>query len=164
MDQHILFAVAVQQWEEPSTHGLAAREAAMTIATWSGAKLSVLSVYDYGTLEEPGVPLERASHGEAEVMRQLETARKMQEEHLRRVDAQMEKKIKALLAGVSDRGLALTPLLKVGEPRPLIMSTAESLGVDLMVIGTPSKRRFLDMLLGGTAAYVSRHAPCPCSW
>ncbi|HSF30609.1 MAG TPA: universal stress protein, partial [Candidatus Tectomicrobia bacterium] len=32
---------------------------------------------------------------------------------------------------------------------------------DLIVIGAHSKRSFLDVLLGGTAAYVSRHAPCP---
>jgi nucleotide-binding universal stress UspA family protein len=51
-------------------------------------------------------------------------------------------------------------MLKLGEPRPLILRTAESLGVDLLVIGAHSKRSFLDVLLGGTAAYVIRHAPC----
>jgi nucleotide-binding universal stress UspA family protein len=30
-----------------------------------------------------------------------------------------------------------------------------------ILIGAHSKRSFLDVLLGGTAAYVSRHAPCP---
>ena len=69
--------------------------------------------------------------------------------------------MKAFVAGIPNRDLPITPLLKVGEPRPLILSTAESIAVDLIVIGAHSKRSFLDVLLGGTAAYVSRHAPCP---
>jgi nucleotide-binding universal stress UspA family protein len=161
MYQHILLAVALQQWEEPSPHALAATDAAMALAKGSGAKLSVLSVYDYGTIEEPGVPLELGSRGGADVMRQLEAAGKRREDHIHRVDAQMETKMKAFVARIPDRALPITPLLKVGEPRPLIISTAETLGVDLIVIGAHSKRSFLDVLLGGTAAYVSRHAPCP---
>src|SRR5919106_677872 len=160
MYRHILLAVALQQWEEPSPHALVARDAAMALAKGSGAKLSVLSVYDYGPREEPGMPLEMASHGGPDVMRQLEDDRKMREDHKRRIDAQMETKRQAFLAGGPDRDIPMTPLLKIGEPSPLIMHTAETLGVDLIVIGAHSKRSFLDVLLGGTAAYVSRHAPC----
>lgn len=161
MYQHILLTVALQQWEEPSPHALAAREVAVTLAKGAGAKLSVLSVYDYGPLEETGLPLELASHSGAEVIRQLEAVRQRREEHIRQLDAQMETKMKVFLAGVPGRGVPITPLLKVGEPRPLIISTAETLRVDLIVIGAHSKRSFLDVLLGGTAAYVSRHAACP---
>ena len=57
-------------------------------------------------------------------------------------------------------GLRRVPAGKVGDPRQLIVATAEALGVDLLVIGAHSKRRFLDVLLGGTATAVSRHAPC----
>jgi nucleotide-binding universal stress UspA family protein len=131
------------------------------LAKGSGAKLSVLSVYDYGTIEEPGLPLEMASHRGADVMHQMEAARKRREDHIHWIDAQMETKMKAFVAGIPNRDLPITPLLKVGEPRPLILSTAESIAVDLIVIGAHSKRSFLDVLLGGTAAYVSRHAPCP---
>jgi nucleotide-binding universal stress UspA family protein len=42
----------------------------------------------------------------------------------------------------------------------VIIATAAALGVDLLVIGAHSKRSFLDVLLGGTAAAFSRHAPC----
>jgi nucleotide-binding universal stress UspA family protein len=161
MYQHILLAVALQQWEEPSPHALAARQVAVTLAKGAGAKLSVLSVYDHGPLEESGVPLEMASHRGAEVMRQLEAVRQRREAHIRQLDAQMEAKIKGFAAGVPERDPPIVPLLKVGEPRPLIISTAEALGVDLIVIGAHSKRSFLDVLLGGTAAYVSRHAACP---
>jgi nucleotide-binding universal stress UspA family protein len=145
---------------EPSPHALGAREVAITLAKGSGAKLSVLSVYDYGTIGEPGLPLEMASHRGADVMHQMEAARKRREDHIHWIDAQMETKMKAFVAGIPNSDLPITPLLKVGEPRPLILSTAESVAVDLIVIGAHSKRSFLDVLLGGTAAYVSRHAPC----
>jgi nucleotide-binding universal stress UspA family protein len=160
MYQHILLAVALQQWDEFSSHAVAAREAAVALARGSGAKLVVLSVYDYGPLEAPGLPLEMASRGGAEVMRQLDEARKRREAHIRQLDAQMATKMKAFLAGVPTDETAITPLLKVGNPRQLIVATAEALGVDLLVIGAHSKRSFLDVLLGGTATAVSRHAPC----
>jgi nucleotide-binding universal stress UspA family protein len=160
MYRHILLAVALQHWDELSPHAVAAREAAVALARGSGAKLSVLSVYDYGRLEEPGLPLEMSSHGGAEVMHQLEAARKRREEHIRQLDAQMETKMQAFLAGVPTHKIPLTPLLKVGNPRQVIVATAEALGVDCLVIGAHSKRSFLDVLLGGTATAVSRHAPC----
>jgi nucleotide-binding universal stress UspA family protein len=53
MYQHILLAVALQQWDEFSPYTVAAREAAVALANWSGAQLSVLSVYDYDD-ETPG--------------------------------------------------------------------------------------------------------------
>jgi nucleotide-binding universal stress UspA family protein len=53
MYQHILLAVALQQWDEFSPHAVAAREAAVALAHGAGAQLSVLSVYDYDD-ETPG--------------------------------------------------------------------------------------------------------------
>jgi nucleotide-binding universal stress UspA family protein len=146
MYQHILLAVALQKWEKFGPHALAAREAAVALAKGSGAKLSVLSVYEYGKLEESGLPAEMAA--------------RYREDLMRRIDAEMESKMKAFLAGADALDLAVTPLLKPGDPRKLITATAESVGADLIVIGAHSKRSILDVLLGGTAAYVSRHAPC----
>jgi nucleotide-binding universal stress UspA family protein len=162
MYQHILLAVALQQWEAFSPHALAAREAAITLAKGAGAKLSVLSVYTYDDqkAEELPLPMELASHHGEDVMRQLEAARTLREDHRRRADALMEEKLNAFLAGVPALDVSITPVLKEGEPRQLIIQTVETLGVDLIVIGAHSKRSFLDVLLGGTAAYVSRHAPC----
>jgi nucleotide-binding universal stress UspA family protein len=147
MYQHILLAVALQPGDEPSPHASAARQAAVALAKGSGAKLAVLSVYDYGELTAPSLPPEEAG--------------RYRESQMQRVDAEMEMKMKAFLAGVQARELDLTPLLKVGEPRQAIVRTAEERRVDLLVIGAHSKRGLLDVLLGGTAAYVSRHAPCP---
>ena len=146
MYQHILLAVALQHWEEPSPHALAAREAAVALAKGAGAQLSVLSVYDYEKLEAPNLPAE-------ELGRYRET-------QMSQIDALMAEKMQTFLAGVQARNLSITPLLKVGGPRELIVTTAETLGADLLVIGAHSKRSFLDVLLGGTAAAVSRRAPC----
>jgi nucleotide-binding universal stress UspA family protein len=73
----------------------------------------------------------------------------------------MEQEMKTFLSVGEAVEVPITHVLKVGEPRTLIISTAEKLGVDLLVIGAHSKRGIVDTLLGGTAAYLSRHAPCP---
>jgi nucleotide-binding universal stress UspA family protein len=144
--QNILLAVALQHWDKPSPHALAARDAAVALAKGAGARLSVLSVYEYEDLNVPDL-------ASAELGRYREA-------QMQRIDALMEQKLKAFLDGVPTDSLEVTPILKLGEARPLIISTAEDLGVDLLVIGAHSKRSFLDVLLGGTAAYVNRHAPC----
>jgi nucleotide-binding universal stress UspA family protein len=146
MYRHVLLAVALQHWQEFSPHALAARDAAVALAKGAGARLSVLSVYEYEDLDASGLP-------SAELGRYREA-------QMQRIDALMEQKMKTFLDGVPTDGLAVTPVLKLGEPRPLIVGTAESLGADLLVIGAHSKRSFLDVLLGGTASYVNRHTPC----
>ena len=148
MYQHILLAVALQQWDEFSPHAVAAREAAVALAHGSGAQLSVLSVYDYDDAQPNMLSLPPE-----EISRYRDT-------QMQRIDEQMETKMKAFLAGVPTHETPITPLLKVGNPRQLIVATAEALGVDCLVIGAHSKRRLLDVLMGGTATAVSRHAPC----
>jgi nucleotide-binding universal stress UspA family protein len=148
MYQHILLAVALQQWDECSLHAVAAGEAAVALANGSGAQLSVLSVYDYDYDQPDALSLP------------LEDVSRYRDTQMQRIDAQMETKMKAFLAGVPTHETSITPLLKVGNPRQLIVATAEALGVDCLVIGAHSKRSFLDVLLGGTATAVSRHAPC----
>jgi nucleotide-binding universal stress UspA family protein len=147
MYQHILLAVALQRGDTPSPHALAARNAAVALAKGTGARLSALSVYEYEDLKVPGLaPADLGRYREAQ---------------MQRIDALMEQKLKTFLDGVPTDGLAVTPMLKLGEPRSLILRTAASLGVDLIIIGAHGKRGFLDMLRGGTAASVRHHASCP---
>ncbi len=146
MYRHILLAAPLQHWQEFSPHAIAARDAAVALAKGAGARLSVLSVYEYEDLDASGLPSTELG--------------RYREAQMQRIDALMEQKMKTFLDGVPTDGLVVTPLLKLGEPRPLIVGTAESLGADLLVIGAHSKRSFLDVLLGGTAAYISRHPPC----
>jgi nucleotide-binding universal stress UspA family protein len=153
--RHILLAVALQQWDEFSPHAIAAREAAIALARGSGAQLSVLSVYDYDSkqLEALSLSPETLSLSSEDLARYRDT-------QMVRMDELMATKMQAFLAGASAHETPITPLLKVGDPRQLIVATAEALGVDCLVIGAHSKRSFLDVLLGGTATAVSRHAPC----
>jgi nucleotide-binding universal stress UspA family protein len=147
MYHQILLAVALQQWEEFTPHALAAREAAAALAKGSGAKLSVLSVYDYDEIKEPSLSPEMVV--------------RYREDMMQRIDGSMEVKMKAFLADVEAMDLAITPMVRAGEPRKTIIEVAERWPADLLVIGAHSKRSVLDVMLGGTASYVSRHAPCP---
>jgi nucleotide-binding universal stress UspA family protein len=147
MYRRILLGVALQQWEEFTPHALAAREVAAALAKGSEAELLVLSVYDYGKIKDSGLSAELAV--------------RYREDMMQRIDALMETKMKAFLAGVQEMDIAVTPLVRAGEPRKTIIEVAERLPADLLVIGAHSKRSVLDVVLGGTAAYVSRHAPCP---
>ena len=155
MYQHILLAVALPPWEAFSPHAVAAREAAVALARGSGAPLSVLSVYDYDDHPPEGLNLSPETLSLASVDLTHERDTQMQ-----RMDAQMAAKMQAFLAGVSPHEPPITPLLKVGDPRQMIVGTAEAVRVDLLVIGAHSKRSFLDVLLRGTATAVSRQAPC----
>jgi nucleotide-binding universal stress UspA family protein len=148
MYQQILLAVALQHGDEFSPHAVAAREAAVALAKGAGARLSVLSVYDYDD-ETPGA----LSLSSEDLARDRDT-------QMICMDERMATKMQAFLAGVLTHEPPITPLLKVGDPRQLIVATAEALGVDLVVIGAQSKHRLLDVLVGGTATAVSRHAPC----
>jgi nucleotide-binding universal stress UspA family protein len=155
MYRHILLAVALQHWDEFSPHAVAAREAAVALARGSGAQLSVLSVYGYDDKQPEALSLspETLSLSSEDLARYRDT-------QMVRMDELMATKMQAFLAGASAHETPITPLLKVGDPRQLIVATAEALGVDCLVIGAHSKRRFLDVLVGGTATAVSRHAPC----
>jgi nucleotide-binding universal stress UspA family protein len=148
MFQQVLLAVALQQWEEFTPHALTAREVAVALAKGAGAKLSILSVYDYGKIKEPsGLSADMAV--------------RYREDMMQRIDAQMGSKMKAFLADVQGMDLAITPMVQAGEPRTTIVDVAQKVSADLLVIGAHSKRSVLDAMLGGTAAYVSRQAPCP---
>jgi nucleotide-binding universal stress UspA family protein len=148
MYQHILLAVALQHYEEFNEHAVAARKVAISLAKGSGAKLTALSIYDYDSLD-------------TSLSLSAEELSRYRDSQITRIDEMMEQKMKTFLAVGEAVEVPITSLLKVGEPRALIVSTAEKLGADLLVIGAHSKRSILDVLLGGTAAYISRHAPCP---
>lgn len=147
MYQQILLAVALQQSEEFTPQALAARQVAATLASGSGASLAVLSVYDYGKIKEPELSAEMAA--------------RYREDMMQRMDALMEMKMKAFLAGAQKMDIAISLMSQAGEPRKTVIEVAKRLPADLLVIGAHSRRSVFDVVLGGTAAYLSRHAPCP---
>ncbi|HSF29645.1 MAG TPA: universal stress protein [Candidatus Tectomicrobia bacterium] len=147
MYEHILLAVALQHGDMPSSHALAARDAAVALAQGVGAQLSVLTVYRYPDF----MPSELL----------IEEQGRYRQSQIQQADAQMQARLTELFADLCWRDVPLTVLLHTGRPGPLIVAAADELGVDLIVIGTHRKRHVLDILLGGTAGYVSRHALCP---
>jgi nucleotide-binding universal stress UspA family protein len=94
MYQHILLAVALQRWEEFSPHALAARDAAVALAKGAGAKLSVLSVYEYEDLDLSGLAPEDLG--------------RFRETQMQRIDALMDQKMKTFLDGVPKDDLTIT--------------------------------------------------------
>jgi nucleotide-binding universal stress UspA family protein len=51
-------------------------------------------------------------------------------------------------------------LIKAGDPRDMILRTAQELGIDLIVMGTHGRRGITRALLGSVAETVVRSAPC----
>jgi nucleotide-binding universal stress UspA family protein len=127
MSHHTLLPVALQQWEEFTPHALIAREVAVTLAKGSGAKLSVLSLYEYGKMKESGLSLEMAA--------------RYREGMIQRIEGLMETKMKAFLADVQGMDIAISSIVQAGEPHKAIIDMAERLPADLLVIGAQSKRR-----------------------
>ena len=143
----ILMAVALQQWEQYSAHALAAREVAAAIARGASKRLHVLSLYDRENVDTSGLPADIAArHREDMMLRTREF---------------MEQKMEEYISPLKKEGLDVSTTVRVGKPREDIVGTAAELKANLLIIGSHSKRGFLDIALGGTAQHVSRHAPCP---
>ena len=138
-------AAALQHWERYSAHALAARTVAATLAKGTANHLHVLSVYNYPALPTGYLPTELASR---------------QQEERRRTDSLMVHKMDAYVAPLRAEGVEVTPILRVGDPRDVIVQVATSMQADLLILGSHSKRGLLDIVLGGTAQHVSKSAPC----
>jgi hypothetical protein len=64
----ILLAAALQDWERYSTHALAARNVAATLAKGAAQPLHVLSVYEYPPVDTSALPPELASRHREELL------------------------------------------------------------------------------------------------
>ena len=67
----------------------------------------------------------------------------------------------ALAARYRDRVPIATTHLEVGDARDVIDRIAETIGADLIVMGTHGRRGVRRMLLGSVAESIVRSAPCP---
>ena len=142
----ILLAAALQNWERYSAHALAAREVAATLAKGGSHHLHVLSVYEPPPIDTGGLPAEIAT--------------RHREDLLRRTDTLMVEKMDAYVAPLTAEGLEVTPILRTGDPREVIVQVATTMKADLLILGSHSTRGLLDIVLGGTAQQVSKSAPC----
>ena len=148
MEDTILLAAALQNWERHSVHALAARDVAATVAKGSGNRLQVLSVYEY----------DAPTYGSG---LSLEMAARVREDEMRRADQLMDRRLDEYVAPLKQDGIEVTCLLRTGNPREVIVETALRILADVLIIGSHSKRGIFDLALGGTAQQISRHAPCP---
>jgi len=105
-----------------------------------------LSVYAYPPVDTTNLPPELAV--------------RHREDLLRRTDKLMVDKLEAYVAPLRAEGIVVSPILRVGNPREVIVEVATSLKADLVLLGSHSKRGLLDIVLGGTAQQVSKAAPC----
>jgi nucleotide-binding universal stress UspA family protein len=147
MHHTILLSVALQDWERYNTHTVAAREVAETLAKGSGTPLHVLSVYENeGGPVPAGLDSEMAARHRADMQQ--------------RTDDLMERRMREFIAPLREAGIEVKPILRIGNPRAVIVETARSVLADLLVIGSHSKRGILDIALGGTARQITHAAPC----
>ena len=143
----ILLAAALQRWERYSVHALAAREVAATLVQPTAKRLHVLSAYEYEYLPRP-------PELSPEMRAQFAADAKQH------TDALMRSKLEDYVAPLLADGIAVEKILRVGAARDVIVQVATTLQADLVIMGSHSKRGLVDISLGGTAQYVSRHAPC----
>lgn len=144
----ILLATALQDWDRYSTHALAARDIAAVLAKSTTQHLHVLSVYDYDFKAPAG--------GLA-----LEMVAQMREDAWNRTNLLMERKMDDYIAPLQRvTGVEVTKILRVGNPRHVVVEVVADLKADLLVIGSHSKRSLFDISLGGTARHLSQQAPC----
>jgi nucleotide-binding universal stress UspA family protein len=75
--------------------------------------------------------------------------------------AASRERLAAIRAGPSLQGLSVELLVRMGRAQSEIPDTASATGSDLIVMGTHGHSGLKDVLLGGTAERVLRHAHCP---
>jgi nucleotide-binding universal stress UspA family protein len=72
----------------------------------------------------------------------------------------MVHKMDAYVAPLQGLGVEITPILRRGNPRDVIVQVATNLKADLLILGSHSKRGLMDIALGGTAQQVGKTVPC----
>jgi len=144
----ILLAAALQRWDRYSTHALAARDIAAVLAKSTTQHLHVLSVYDYDfKVPTSGLPPEMVAQ--------------LREDGWNRTNIFMERKMDDYIAPLKEAtGIKVTKILRVGDPRHVVVQVVADLKADLLVIGSHSKRSLFDISLGGTAKHLSQQASC----
>jgi nucleotide-binding universal stress UspA family protein len=144
----ILLAAALQDWDRYSAHALAARDIAAVLAKSTTQHLHVLSVYDY----DFKVPTSGLA---------LEMVAQLREDAWNRTNILMERKIDDYIEPLKRvTGIEVTKIIRVGNPRNVVVEVVADLKADLLVIGSHSKRSLFDISLGGTARHLSQQVSC----
>jgi nucleotide-binding universal stress UspA family protein len=146
MSSTILLAVALHNWKRNSDHALAVREVGAALAHGASKGLHVLSVYDYEPINTNGLPCELAA--------------RYREERMQHTDTMVKRRLDTFIAPLSSAGIRVSKILRIGNPRNVVVQVAAEINADLLIIGSHSRRRLLDISLGGAVQQISRRAPC----
>jgi universal stress protein A len=76
-----------------------------------------------------------------------------------RADAQ--RRLEELSDRCAGSGVTVTTQVLEGRPARVIVETAQSLGTDLIVMGTHGRSGVAHLIMGSVAEHVVRTAPCP---
>ncbi len=73
----------------------------------------------------------------------------------------VQEDLREAIAPIVDSGIAVETVLREAEPWREILTVAEEMPADLLVMGTHGRGGFEQLLLGAVAEKVLRRAPCP---
>lgn len=160
MYKNILLAVALQGSDEPNSHAMAARDVAVSMASEESKKVNVLTVYSLERID--------GHHDRIPTVDDLElggsVANKERQSHeidrIQKIEEQVNSVLAHFVVELHNRSINTESIIKEGNPRDLIVQTAEEIGADLIIMGAHARRSFLDVLLGGTAQAVVNNANC----
>lgn len=147
MFQRILFAT------DFSPHAHVAAQMVQQLAKGEGKQVWALTVIDPEaeplTLadEPPGISPDA---WEAEIEREETAVHQAEARQLAQTASELE-----------SAGVAISQLLREGDPAKEIIAAAREVDADLIVIGSHSHRNLWDVLMGSTAERVAKTAPCP---
>ncbi len=160
MYEKILLAVALQAGGEKSPHALAARDVAISMAARGAKSVSVLTVYSLEKIDGhheliPTTDEIRVGNSVEERARQRHEV-----DQIGKMEEQVRAAMDHFVVEMHNNGISTQELIKEGNPRELIVETAEEIGADLIIMGAHARRSVLDVILGGTAQAVTNKAPC----
>ena len=146
MYKNILLAVALQGSEVLSSHALAARDVAISMATSGSKPVYVLTIYNLEKIDGHHEPLPTLADFKLGQTPQDQEERKHEIDHIMRVEEQVHSTMDHFVVEFHNRGIDTRNLVKQENPRQLIIETAREIGADLIIIGSHARRSFLDVL------------------
>lgn len=141
MFRHILLAT------DFSEHSGVTRALALSLCREQEARLTVLHVHPFSE-----------HHWEEGV---LVPSPRAEEESMRQQRAELQGRLDDYLAPIRAAGIEPDVVVADGRASVEILREAEERGCDLIVMGSHGRRGLLEVLLGGTAARVSRDSKVP---
>lgn len=91
----------------------------------------------------------------------LAVARAVRLAHQARTDAVMAMQLQAHVAALAAAHVAVTPLLRAGEPRTVLVQAARECNAALVLVGISQPPQSFAIALGGTYAALQAALPCP---